>query len=335
MKSHRVVWTERGVAQVEGWEVPEVGDGQVLVRSRFTLISPGTERAWLLNLPNTPVKFPQYPGYSAVGCVEQVGAKVQGVQVGDRVVWAGRHAAHAVVSADAVLSVPPELSDEEAVFFNLAAIAMQGVRKARIELGESVVVIGAGLIGLLAMQLAKLSGAVPVIAVDRDERRLPFAQIVGADVTLLATDDLLSRITHHATDSGAHVVIDATGHPDAILLAFQMARRCGRVILLGSTRGETKSVNFYRDVHRKGLVIIGAHDSIRPRHESSPGFWTAKDDRALALKLLAAGRLQVKPLITHRFAWKDAPKAYDLLARWDMTALGILLDWQEASCIAG
>ncbi len=329
MKSHRVVWTERFVAQVEGWEVPEVGDGQVLVRSHFTLISPGTERAWFLNLPNTPTKFPQYPGYSAVGRVVHVGAKVQGVQVGDRVVWAGRHAAHAVVSADAVLPVPSELSDEEAAFFNLAAIAMQGVRKARIELGESVVVIGVGLIGLLAMQLAKLNGAIPAIAVDRDGRRLQFAQLVGADATFLSTDDLPSRITHYTTDSGAHVVIDATGDPEAIPLAFQLARWCGRVVLLASPRGETKSVNFYRDVHRKGLVIIGAHDSVRPRSESSPDFWTAKDDRALSLRLLTARRLQVKPLITHRFAWADAPKAYDLLAQWDLTALGILLDWRE------
>jgi threonine dehydrogenase-like Zn-dependent dehydrogenase len=239
----------------------------------------------------------------------------------------GRHAAHAVVAEDALLPVPTELSDEGAVFFRLIAIALQGVRKAHIELGESVVVLGLGLIGLLALQLAKLSGGLPVIGVDLSETRLDFARKVGADVALLSDDAVVAKMAD-LTDGGAHVVVEATGNPDAILLALKFARRLGRVILLGSTRGETKAVNFY-EVHRRGLVIIGAHDSVRPRTESSPRFWTAKDDHALALRLLTTRRLQVPPLITHRFVGQEATKAYDLLVRQDLSALGILLDWRN------
>ncbi|MFN3420367.1 MAG: hypothetical protein ACK40X_01400 [Armatimonadota bacterium] len=127
------------------------------------------------------------------------------------------------------------------------------------------------------------------------------------------------------------MVIEATGNPGAIPLAFKLARRMGRVILLGSMRGETKAVNFYSDVHRKGLVIIGAHESVRPQLDSSLGFWTAKDDQSLALKLLAAHRIQVAPLITHKFSGTEAPKAYELLIQNDMTAMGILLDWRGVS----
>ena len=328
MKSYRVVWTDPKVVKVEEWEVTEVGGRQVLVKTRFTLISPGTERAWLLHLPNTPATFPQYPGYCAVGEVLEVGEQVKQLKRGDRVAWAGRHAAHAVVNEDALLPIPSDLLDEEAVFFKLISIALQGVRKARIELGESVVVLGAGLIGLLALQLAKLSGGFPVIAVDLSEVRLKFAQEVGTDFALQPSEDLTIRISE-LTDGGAHVVIEATGNPEAIPLAFKLARRLGRVILLGSTRGETKSVNFYTDVHRKGLVIIGAHDSVRPQFDSTPSFWTARDDQALALKLLATHRIKVASLITHKFSGLEAPKAYDLLLSNDMSALGILLDWIE------
>ncbi len=275
MRSLRVVWTEPRVVQIEEWEVPQVGERQVLLKAHFSLISPGTERAFLLHLPNTPATFPQYPGYCAVGHVIEAGNQVQRLKVGDRVVWAGRHVAHAVVAEDALLPVPAEVSNEEAVFFNLIAIALQQV---------------------------KLRGGFSVISVD-------------------LIDEL--------TEGGAHVVIEATGSPEAVPLAFKLARRMGRVILLGSTRGEAKSVNFYTDVHRKGLVVIGVHGSGRPQVDSSHGFWTARDDQTLALKLLAARRLQVTPLIAHKFRGIEAPTAYELLSRGDMSAVGILLDRQD------
>ncbi len=330
MRSYRVVWVEPSVVKLEEWEVPEVSDKKVLVKTHFTLISPGTERAFLLHLPNTTATFPQYPGYCAVGHVLEVGEQVQQFKVGDRVAWAGRHAAHDVVAEDNLLPVPPELTDEEAVFFRLIAIALQGVRKGGIELGESIVVLGAGLVGLLALQLAKLSGGFPVVSVDLTEIRLEFALKVGADFALLADENLSAHISA-LTEGGARVVIEATGNPEAIPIAFKLASQMGRVILLGSTRGETKSVNFYTDVHRKGLVIIGAHESVRPQLDSSPRFWTARDDQSLALKLLAARRIQVAPLITHRFSGMEAIKAYELLVQNDMTAMGILLDWREVS----
>lgn len=328
MQSLRVVWTEPGVVKVEEWELPSIGDKQVLVKTHFTLISPGTERAFLLRFPNTPSTFPQYPGYCAVGHVMEVGSKVQRFKPGDRVVWAGKHAAHALVSEEDLLPVLPELQDEEAVFSRPIAIAMQGVRKAQIELGESVLVLGAGLIGLLASQLAKLNGGFPVISVDLTEIRLDFARKVGVDSILVADENLIER-TSELTGGGAHVVIEATGHPDAIPLALKLARQMGRVILLGSPRGETKSVNFYTDVHRKGITLIGAHESIRPRFDSSRGFWTAKDEQTLALKLLAARRLQVTPLVTHKFRGIEAPEAYKLLVNNDASAIGILLDWRD------
>lgn len=326
-RNQRVVFVERGGAQLEETPIPTPAAGQLLIRTRSTLISPGTERAFFLGLPNTPQQYPHHPGYSNIGEVIACGEGVADWAPGQRVANTGGHAAYVVINAQKCVPVPDGLVDEEANFFNLASIAMQGVRKARIELGEPVAVIGAGLIGLLALQLAKLNGGLPVISVDTDERRLAFAQQVKVDITVKADDQLQATVAQACAADGAAVVIEATGHPEAIPTAFQLARPGGRVILLGSTRGETEQVNFYRDVHRKGLTVIGAHDIARPKVESHAGWWIAQEDQRVALNLLAAGRLLVQPLITHRFAWHDAPQAYERLKAWDINTLGMVLRW--------
>jgi 2-desacetyl-2-hydroxyethyl bacteriochlorophyllide A dehydrogenase len=329
MQSQRVIFADRGVARLETFDPPQPAANELLIRTRVSLISPGTERAFFLGMPNTSQKYPQPTGYSNIGQVVALGADVRGWRVGERVASAAHHASHAAIDADACQPVPDAVDDDAAAFFQLAAIALQGVRKARIELGEPVAVIGAGLIGLLALQLARLQGALPAMSVDLDARRLAFAELVGADATLPADDDLLDSLQNVCQAAGAAVVIEATGHPEAIPTAFELAQPGGRVVLLGSTRGETEFVNFYRDVHRKGLTVIGAHNITRPARDSAPGWWTLADDQRVALKLLALGRLAVQPLITDRFPWRDAVQAYELLKRPKPETLGMLLDWQN------
>lgn len=327
MQSERVIFAERGVARLETFDVPEPDQGELLIRTRASLISPGTERAFFLGMPNTSQRYPQPTGYCNIGEVLAVGADVPDWQVGQRVASPAHHARHACIEAASCTPVPAELADAEAAFYQLVAIALGGVRKARIELGEPVVVIGAGLIGLLALQLARLQGALPAISVDMAPRRLEFARSVGADATVRADDDMLPAVRDLCGDAGAAVVIEATGHPEAIPTAFDLARPGGRVILLGSTRGETEFVNFYRDVHRKGLTLIGAHNIARPAHDTAPGWWTLADDQRIALDLLALDRLTVSPLITHRFGWQDAVDAYELLKQPSPETLGIVLEW--------
>jgi 2-desacetyl-2-hydroxyethyl bacteriochlorophyllide A dehydrogenase len=322
-----MVIRQANVVELEEYDTPAPGADELLIATRSSLISPGTERAFFLGMPNAKLVSPIVPGYSAVGDVLQVGEDVGGWQVGERVAVGGSHASHLVAKADVCVRLPDGLPEEAATFFNMAAIAMQGVRKARIELGEPAIVIGAGIVGLLAMQLARLNGALPVIIVDRDEGRLKLAADVGADAGVRADADTLATVSRLCDGDGAPVVIEATGNPAAILSAFQMAARWGRVVLLGSTRGVTEEVNFYRDVHVKGLTVIGAHNSLRPLKESSPGRWTAYDDQSLALRLIAHERLTVQPLITHRFPAREAVQAYELLKSPELTALGIILDW--------
>ncbi len=319
MIGHRVVIVKPSQIELESYDPPSLKDNEVLLRTQVSLISPGTERAFFLALPNTNAKYPLYPGYSNIGEVVQVGGDVKDLKVGDRVACTAQHASHVVIEAARCLVVPADVPDEQAVFFNLVAIAMQGVRKAHIELGDSVIVIGSGPIGLFALQLAKLNGGLPVIALDQDENRLQIARAVGADG---AGEESLGHIP-----DGASVVIEATGNSAAILRAFQLAAFRGRVVLLGSTRSDTDGVNFYRDIHRKGLNVIGAHEITRPRHESLHGWWTQRDEQRLSLQLMAFDRLHIQPLISHRFDWGQFPAAYQLLADWDQSVMGMVMKW--------
>lgn len=331
MKAQRVVWPSRAKVDIETWMLPPLGDDEVLVATECTLISPGTERAFLLGLPNAQGRYPSRPGYSNIGTVIEVGKAVTDCKVGERVASTQGHTSHFIGSPNRLLKVPSaDVPAEEAVFFNLGAIALQGVRKAKIELGEAALVLGQGLIGLLSIQLSKLSGAMPLIAADLTDSRLEISTGMGADYTLNPEDANFSKQLSDATKGdGPAVVIEATGHPDAVSTALDAAGWGARVILLASTRGETPNVNFYRDVHKKGLILYGAHNAIRPRQESSPNFWTLEDDSLLLLSLIAQRRFNVAPLISHRILGEDALKAYQLLMEWNPGLLGVILQWNN------
>ena len=332
MKAQRVVWPSRAKVDVETFALPPVGDDEVLVATECTLISPGTERAFLLGLPNAQGRYPSRPGYSNIGTVVEVGEAVTDCEVGDRVASTQGHTSHFVTSPSRLLKVPStDVPVEEAVFFNLGAIALQGVRKARIELGEATLVLGQGLIGLLAMQLSKLSGALPLITADLTDSRLEISKSMGADHTFNPEDvDFSKQLSDATKGDGPAIIIEATGHPDAISTALDVAGWGARVVLLASTRGETPKVNFYRDVHKKGLMLYGAHNSIRPRQESSPNFWTLEDDSLLLLSLITQKRFNVAPLISHRVPGEDASKAYQLLMEWNPGLLGVVLQWNDS-----
>ncbi|KYH41250.1 MAG: hypothetical protein AYL32_006730 [Candidatus Bathyarchaeota archaeon B26-2] len=324
----RIVFRDVGLVDVEDFEVPEPKPNEVLVRTVSTLISPGTETAFLMALPNTSGRFPQHPGYSNAGVVISVGDSVSRFKVGDRVVSYREHASHVTVPEEDTQRIPESVPYDEATFFALGSIALQGVRKAGIELGESVLVLGQGLVGLLALQHAGLSGGIPLIAVDLYENRLEASLNLGADYALNpAKIDLEREISEITGGKGVNVVIEATGNPKVIPTALRLAGRFGRVVLLGSPRGLTE-VNFYREVHRKGITVVGAHASVRPRYESFKGFWTRRDDTALVLELIKRGKLRVRDLITRKLRFTDAKEAYRMLIESKGETLGIVLEWK-------
>jgi threonine dehydrogenase-like Zn-dependent dehydrogenase len=337
-----------GKAALREYEVPRPQAGEVMLENEYTVISAGTERASLLNLPNTAPsqapdfatvrapdpsqKYPHYPGYCGIGKVVALGDGVTGVQLGTRALarFSG-HRSHAIQPAATLTLVEDERIDPlEASFTVIAAMGLQGVRKLRLELGESAVVVGLGLLGVFAVQAAVLSGAVPVLATDFDRRRRDLALALGAEQAFAPDEPHLPEKVRALTGGrGADGVVEVTGAAVALRQALALVAREGRVSLLGCTRVSDAAIDFYQQVHLRGVSLIGAHTFVRPQNDSRPGYWTEADDYRALLSLLAAKRLKVRPLISEVLAPSQAPEAYRRLAEDLQPPLGIVFDWSQ------
>jgi len=327
VENKRVVFKRKNKVEIEDFPLEKIKTSQILIKTKNTLISPGTETAFLQALPNTPGKFPFYPGYSNAGSIIKFGRKVSKFKVDDRVVSRKNHASSVIATESDLIKIPENLSYEKAPFFALGSIAMQGIRKARVELGETIVVLGQGIIGNLALQLAKLSGGIPTVGVDLYDYRLNISKKCGADYIINPSEvDLKNAVNNITEGKGADVVIEATGNPVAVSTAFELLRPYGRIILLGSVRGKSE-VDFYSTVHKKGLTVIGAHESIRPLQESSYGLWTEKKESSLTLKFICEGLLNVGDLITNTESFLNAREAYQKLIASKHNTLGVILSW--------
>lgn len=285
-------------------------DTQVQVEVYASVVSPGTERAFIKSLENTDRCYPRVLGYSAAGVVVKVGAQVSGFKPGDRVAGVMPHTNIANVEQRNLVHIPEGVSFEQACFVRIGVISMQAVRKARIELGESVAVLGLGLIGQTAVQLAKVNGACPAVGLDVVPEKMKLAQDMGCAVTLDSRlPDLDEKLKEACGGDLPQVVIESTGFPGPIAQALKMVRRLGRVVILGSTRGCTE-VNFYADVHKKGIDIIGAHISANPVDVSYPGYWTFRDNANCFLHLIKEKRFCTEGLTSQKGFYKDYDEIY-------------------------
>lgn len=329
MKAQRFVCHDVARIEVEDCTLPGVGDDDILVENEYTAVSVGTEiYNWLHGAePSHKQHFPRYTGYCSMGTVIDKGRNVDSVEVGDRVAAQGIHASHQVMDKY-YHRVPEGVESEDAVFLVMAAISMRAVRKGRIELGESLAVLGLGIVGQLALSLGKLSGAMPLIAIDLDQGRLERAKERGADFAVNpdAVDDVAARVRELCLDDGANVVMEATGKPAVYPLAVQLACSAGRVIALGSPRG-TVEMDFMRDVHLREVDIIGAFQPLTPEGDHVYYHWSKDRDRRLLLELMAQDRLKVRDLITHRFEPEQCQNAYEMLAERPGEALGVVFKW--------
>lgn len=335
MKCNGIIALSAGEPRMVQVEVPEPGPHEIQIRIAASLVSAGTERAWVLGLPNALPKYPYVPGYCCSGYVEKTGPGVTGFSCGDRVAAYAVNVGHREignVSDYNVVQIPDSVSFRHAAFTSLGQTSLQGVRKCRIELGESIVSLGIGIVGIFALQLAHLNGALPCIAMDRNKTRLDIAEKCHADFTVNnGSDGWQERLLKITDGKGPAVVFDNTGVPGAMTDACRMAADYARICILGCPRGTT-DFNFYKDVQKKSLTVIGAHavDSI-PRYHSYPNYWTFADDASCFLRFVEKGAIAVEPLISETVSQKDAGKAYADLIHNDMNALGMIIDWLERS----
>ncbi len=335
MQTKTIVFTAAKTAEYIPMETKPMELDKVAVKMEYTVISGGTERAGIMAMPNAGGdKFPKYLGYCGVGHVVEVGSAVTSVVPGDRVlVYHGRHSIYNVVPEIKVTKVPENVDPLEAAFVIIASMGLGGLRRLQMELGESGMVMGLGLLGMFAMQFMRLSGVYPVIAADLNPERRELALKLGADYAFDPADpDFVQTVRAHTGGKGVNGTVEVTGNSKALQQALGCAAREGRISLLGCTRISDCAIDFYRQVHFPGIKLIGAHNSVRPLYESRPHEWTHQDDCKAILALLAAGRIQVRPMISRVVKPADAPQVYTQLCDDPMFPMGTVFDWRDETC---
>jgi 2-desacetyl-2-hydroxyethyl bacteriochlorophyllide A dehydrogenase len=299
---------EQGKVKLLDSELGEIGNDEILVKTLFSTVSPGTELAWINHMENTPGVYPYFPGYSCCGKIEKIGKDVKDLEIGDVVTANVSHCSRFIQKASKCIKIPSPVDFLEASAFRLASISLQGIRKADIQIGDDVAVLGLGAIGNLAAQLAFVAGAGKVVAFDFVESRRVLAHSCGI---------LYCKENGNTPDNenAFNVVIEATGNPKAVVTALKMVKPLGTVILLGSTRGLVDGLNVYADIHRKGITVIGAHEMHRAHSEQDcfGHFKSNVIDEQTIINLLAEKRICIRPLISEVEKPGNAQTVYDKL----------------------
>lgn len=278
--------------------------------------------------------MPLAMGYSNVGVVESLGHGVDGLDVGARVVSNGHHAEYVCVPQNLCARIPDKVDDETAAFTVLGAIALQGIRLVNPTLGENVVVTGLGLIGLIAVQLLRAHGC-RVLGIDYDSSKCDLARQFGAETVDLSKGEdpvVMAERFSRSTGVDAVLITASTKSNEPIHQAATMCRKRGRIVLVGVVGMEMSRADFYEKELSFQVSCSygpGRYDSLyEDKGQDYPvGFvrWTEQRNFEAVLDMMADGRLDVKPLISHRFAFEQAPDAYELLSLG--SPLGILLEY--------
>ncbi|MEY8241706.1 MAG: bi-domain-containing oxidoreductase [Cycloclasticus sp.] len=351
---------------------PNVIQNHILINSTVSLISAGTERMLVgfgkanyidkarqqpekvkmvlekvqtdglmttLDAVKSKLAQPLPLGYCNVGIAHEIGQGVSGFRKGDRVVSNGPHADIVRVSKNLCAKIPENVSDEEAVFTVVASIGLQGIRLANPTLGECVVVIGVGLIGLLTVQLLRSQGC-RVLAIDFDSEKLRLAKQFGAEVCNpgIGEDPVAVGMAFSRGNGVDAVIITAsTKSTDPVTQAARMSRKRGRIVLVGVTGLELNRADFYEKELSFQVSCSygpGRYDTeYEDKGNDYPlGFvrWTQQRNFDAILELMASNQLDVKPLISHNFDFENAAEAYDLLTS-NADVLGILLNYKSAA----
>ncbi len=352
MKNFGILFTRKDTAELVEVPMPEPQAGEVRVKLAIDTISSGTERANLTGVPDggvgifavgdsDAVTWPRQCGYSNSGIVDKVGAGVDNIKPGDRVAlsWA-KHQEYVCVPAGRVYPVPDGVSLSDAALAHIATFPMAAIRKCRLELGEGVIVMGQGVLGQLAVKLAKAAGAAPVIAADPLSAKREEALRLGADFALDPSSPDFgaeakricrseqTKIFGRVEMSGPQVGIEVTGVGAGLDSCLDAIAPFGRIALLGCTRNSNFSIDYYHKVHGRGVTLVGAHTACRPTNESAPGWWTERDDALAFLRLVALGRIDLAGFVRETYSPKECGEVYARLAK-DGAFPVVQFNWEE------
>jgi predicted dehydrogenase/threonine dehydrogenase-like Zn-dependent dehydrogenase len=365
---------DSGKTELADAPVPVASGPRIVVETRATVVSAGTERMLVefgrasllgkvrsqpekvvqvldkvrtdglgptLDAVRSKLAAPIPLGYCQAGVVVEVGGAAAGYSVGDRVITNGPHAEYVKVPVTLAARIPDGVTFEQAAFTPLAAIGLQGIRLAQPELGETVVVFGLGLIGLLTAQMLRANGC-RVIGIDRSADRLALAARWGVQVVDGGSQDPVAAVLAATGGTGADAVLLtlATDDDGPMAQAAAMSRQRGRLVLVGTTGLGLSRDAFYKKELSFSVSCSYGPGRYDPRYEEGgqdypPGFvrWTAQRNFDAVLALIADGRLDVQSLITHRFPFDRAPEAYEVITG-GAPSLGVVLEYPDRGGVA-
>ncbi len=340
MKAKQILFTAPRVVELVDVDLPEPGEEEVTVRMEYTTISAGTERANLLGDPNVDARikkedtvavFPRELGYSGSGVVVKVGARIDHVAVGDRVVCIGYHKNYCNLHKSNVIKINRDcITMQEAAMTVIASFSAAGVRKTKLEMGEAAIVMGLGILGQFAIQFCRAAGAYPVIAADPIAERRAQALELGADFAVDPfAPDFEEQVKALTDGNGCNVAIEVTGKGQALDQVLDCMARQGRVSLLGCTRDSDFSIDYYRKIHYPGIVLVGAHTGVRPWYQSYPGYWCYTDEMQGIFKLIEGGRVNFQKMISETHSPNEAIEVYDRLLNDKNFPLAVQFDWSK------
>ena len=328
----RLIITAPRQAEFEEVAMPSCPPDGLLVQARVTAISTGTEiRVYRLKAVDADGKFlhadvpfllPTENGYSMVGEVVEVGAEVTGFAVGERLFLPATHRAYAAMPANQATKLPDGVADELAVFVNILEVSHIALRRGNPTPGETVAIIGQGVIGLAALAYCKAFGF-RTIVIDQDEARLAIARQMGADLALLADAlDLRQQVADFSGGYGADLVIEAASVWPAIQLSMDLVARRGTVVVVARHTDQPAFSPVGDPYLQKEITLLTSYGHPAPGQR-----WDRQRSFALTLEMLSNGRLNIAPLITHRLPWPELPQVYARLDQGERGLIGVVIDW--------
>ena len=335
MKSFNFVFTDKEKVEIIEELVSPPKPDEILCRAEKSLLSIGTETLMLRGVADEDtnwfeyMNYPTYTGDGMAATIMAAGKDVRGFREGDRVAVEANHKQYFTFKPNSqeIHLLPDHVSFDEASMLTLSLTAQLGVRRAELKLGESVGVVGVGIVGQLVVQYLKASGARRIVVIDTIQKRLDTAKAHGATHILpMDVKAALESVRELTGGKMLDVVIDVTGSPSVLGPATRLLHPFGRAILLGDTTTPSKQSVGSRIV-ANSVAILGSHSFNHPRHYSVYSPWDNSEMASLYFDYLKLGVMSVNGLITHRYSPMEAPNIYRGLLSDRSSQIGIIFEW--------
>jgi 2-desacetyl-2-hydroxyethyl bacteriochlorophyllide A dehydrogenase len=341
MKIRQVVVTGKEQVELQHLELDEspLKPRELLIETEMSFISAGTELANYMALDPAVYQkggwceYPWKSGYANVGTVLDAGADYKDY-IGQRVYTNGQHASHHRYETDIqfklLARVPKALPSPEAVAARMAMVAICGLDASKPQYIRTVVVIGLGMVGNLAAQLFRLTGAT-VIGVDPSETRRKMAKACGIDHVIAGTEEEIAAQVKEITGGQmANVTVDAVGHSAICLQALRLTATSGELVILGSPRVpfEGNLTEVFQIAHGRWVTIRGALEWNVPTEGALSFDYSQRKKLDAIFRWIADGRLNLKPMITHVLPPEEIKTAYEGLLKKKEEYVGVVLKWK-------